>query len=114
MANRILPKNGVFQDFLGPNISETIFLKPTTERELKIISMSFKGGKAPGYDHLPMHLVKNSFYIILIFPNNLKTAKIIPISKAGDVDIFTNYRPISILSSFSKIFEKIMYNRLIA
>ena len=82
-----------------------------------MISISFKGGKAPGLDHIPMHLVKNSFDIISkplmylinlshqkrIFPNNLKTAKIIPIFKAGDVDIFTNYRPISILSSFSKI-----------
>ena len=89
--------------------------------------MLFKGEKAPGYDHIPMHLVKNSFDIISkplmylinlsvekgIFPNNLKTAKITPIFKAGDVDIFTNYRPISILSSFSKIYEKIMYNRLL-
>ena len=89
--------------------------------------MSFKGGKAPGHDHIPMHLVKNSFDIISkplmylinlslekgIFPNNLKTAKIIPIFKASDVDIFTNYRPISILSSFCKIYEKIMYNRLL-
>ena len=48
-----------------------------------------------------------------IFPNDLKTAKVIPIFKAGDVDIFTNYRPISILSSFSKIYEKVMYNRLL-
>ena len=74
-----------------------------------------------------MHLVKNSFDIISkpvmylihlslekgIFPNNLKTANIIPIFKAGDIDIFTLYRPISILSSFSKIYEKIMYNRLV-
>jgi hypothetical protein len=48
-----------------------------------------------------------------IFPNNLITAKVIPIFKAGDVDIFTNCRPISILSSFSKIYEKVMYNRLL-
>ena len=82
-----------------------------------MISIPLKGGKAPGLDHIPMHLVKNSFDIISkplmylinlslqkrIFPNNLKTAKIIPIFKAGDVDIFTNYRPISILSSFSEI-----------
>jgi potassium voltage-gated channel Eag-related subfamily H protein 8 len=44
---------------------------------------------------------------------NLKTAKVIPIFKAGDVDIFTNYRPVSIPSSFSKIYEKVMYNRLL-
>jgi hypothetical protein len=108
-------------------MSETIFLKPTTEHELKIISMSFKGGKAPGYDHIPLHLVKNLFDIISkplmrvinislekgIFPNDLKMAKVIPLFKAGDVDIFTNCRPISILSSFSKIYEKVMYNRLL-
>ena len=60
LASRILPANCVFRDFLGPNISETMFLKPTTEHELKNISMSFKGGKTPGYDHIPMHLVKKS------------------------------------------------------
>jgi hypothetical protein len=104
-------------------MSETIFLKPTTEHELKIISMPFKGGKAPGYDHIPMHLfdiISKPLMRVInislekgIFPNDLKMAKVIPIFKAGDVDIFTNYKPISILSSFSKIYEKVMYNRLL-
>ena len=48
-----------------------------------------------------------------IFPDQLKVAKIIPIFKTGEADIFTNYRPISILSSFSKIYERVLYNRLI-
>ena len=39
-------------------------------------------------------------------------AKIVPIFKNGDKKIVSNYRPISVLSSFSKIFEKIMYVRL--
>ena len=39
-----------------------------------------------------------------------KLAKVVPIFKSGDSTKMTNYRPISILSFFSKIFEKRMYN----
>jgi Notch-like protein len=42
-----------------------------------------------------------------IFPDQQKEAKIIPIFKTDEADIFTNYRPISILSSFSKIYERV-------
>ena len=44
-----------------------------------------------------------------IFPDDLKIAKITPIYKADDL---SNYRPISVLSCFSKILERIKYNRL--
>ena len=45
-----------------------------------------------------------------VFPSELKLAKVIPIFKSGDSTKMSNYRPISILSFFSKIFEKLMYN----
>ena len=48
-----------------------------------------------------------------IFPDELKIAKVIPIYKFGDNTSIENYRPISVLSVFSKVFEKIMYNHLI-
>jgi hypothetical protein len=47
-----------------------------------------------------------------IFPSSLKIAKVIPVFKNGDHSNFSNYRPISILPSFSKIFEKIIVERL--
>ena len=47
-----------------------------------------------------------------IFPDDLKIAKVTPIYKADDKSDLTNYRPISVLSCFSKILEWIMYNRL--
>ena len=47
-----------------------------------------------------------------IVPDQLKVAKIIPIYKAGDKTNPDNYRPISLLCTFSKIFEKIMAQRL--
>lgn len=37
------------------------------------------------------------------FPTKMKTAKVIPLYKSGDKDLFTNYRPVSILPQFSKI-----------
>ena len=45
-------------------------------------------------------------------PSELKLAKVIPLYKSGDKDSVANYRPISLLTSFSKIFEQVIYNRL--
>ena len=47
-----------------------------------------------------------------IFPQDLKTAKVIPVFKKDDNSKFDNYRPISILNSFSKIYEKVVYQQL--
>ncbi len=48
-----------------------------------------------------------------IFTDHLKKAKVIPVYKAGNRCDINNYRPVSILSAFSKIYEKIIANRLI-
>jgi hypothetical protein len=48
-----------------------------------------------------------------IFPTRLKYAEIKPLYKKGDLANISSYRPISLLTSFSKIFEKITYNKLI-
>ena len=45
-------------------------------------------------------------------PHQLKISKIIPLFKSGDRSLLDNYRPIALLSSFSKILEKIVCNRL--
>ena len=47
-----------------------------------------------------------------IFPDSMKIAKVIQVFKAGKKELVSNYRPISVLPCFSKIFEKIMYNRV--
>ena len=47
------------------------------------------------------------------YPTKLKISKIIPVFKNDDDLDPSNYRPISLLSVFNRIFEKTMYNRLI-
>ena len=48
-----------------------------------------------------------------IFPNSLKLSRIVPIRKSGKREICDNYRPIALLSSFSKILEKIVSLKLV-
>jgi hypothetical protein len=49
-----------------------------------------------------------------IVPTQLKIAKVVPVFKAGDRSIMDNYRPISLLNTFSKVLERVVHNRLSA
>src|SRR5437867_11859207 len=63
-------------------------------------------------DLMNFSIIVNSSFELVIFPLQLKLAKVCPICKSGSDKDFNNYRPISVLPSFSKIFEKLVYNRL--
>ena len=57
----------------------------------------------------------NKCYSQGYFPYELKTAKVIPLFKnKGDINDITNYRPISLLSVLSKLFEKLVHKKLYA
>ena len=64
-------------------------------------------------DEIISKIVKYSFQTG-IFPDDLKAARICSIFQDGEKHLLTNYRPISILLGFSKIFEKALYNRLLS
>ena len=84
-----------------------------------------KTNKSPGYNHISFNTINNVFDFIVeslryifrnslaqgIFPEEMKIAEITPTYKGGDKENIVNYRPISFLLYFSKILEKIMYNR---
>ena len=61
----------------------------------------------------PLHYLINLSLESGYVPQELKLAKIIPVFKDGDKHEFTNYRPISLLSSFSKLLEKIVSRQII-
>jgi hypothetical protein len=61
-------------------------------------------------DHLSF--ICNMSIMSCVFPDCLKNAVVEPLYKKGDKSDITNYRPICMLTSFSKVLEKTMYHRL--
>ena len=59
-----------------------------------------------------LSLIINQSLSTGIFPDSLKTAKVIPIHRKDEKTIMSNYRPISILSVLSKIIESVMHLQL--
>ena len=75
---------------------------------MKIIKVS------SSYIFSPLRHIFNKALSTCIFPSCLKYAVIVPIYKKGDMmKNLNNYGPISILTSFSKILEKIICRRLL-
>lgn len=106
--------------------SPTMFFAPVTPEEISDIIIGLPNKKSTGEDEVPIKLIKECRYEFSIcfaniinksislgkFPEKLKTALIIPVFKKGDKCDKKNYRPISLLSIFSKIIEKIVALRL--
>ena len=61
----------------------------------------------------PLTHICNKSFISGLFPFEMKIANVVPIFKSGDDMVFSNYRPVSVLPVFSKLLERLMYNRLI-
>ena len=61
----------------------------------------------------PLTYTCNLSFLTGRFPDKLKITKVTPIFKSDNRKLVSNYRPISVLPVFSKIFEKLMYNRML-
>ena len=104
----------------------SFFLKPVTPHEVKLEILSIPNNKSSGLYSCSAQLLKRSCDIISpvlanflnksvslgAYPSKLIMFKVIPVYKADDETDACNYRPISLLSNFNRIFEKIMYNRM--
>ena len=64
------------------------------------------------FSYIPIKHISSLSFKQEIFPENLKIARVSPIFKKNKKFLFNNYRPISLLPCFSKLLDKIMYNRL--
>jgi hypothetical protein len=107
------------------NISEMKVI-PRTKFERKSIIKLLKSKTSAGYDGISSRIIKHCMNAVSrpinhicnaslnegVFPDRLKYAIVKPIHKKGDKTDVSNYRPISLLTTLSKIFEQVMYRRL--
>ena len=112
--------------YLETKIMSTFNFETVTGDDIMKITKEIAPKTSCGHDNLSTKLLKQvAPYISLtlalilnqslntgIFPDKLKIAKIVPLFKKGDEHVFDNYRPISLLPSISKIFEKVVCKQL--
>ena len=104
----------------------SLYLQPITESDILKHIRQLNPSKSTGPDGIPIKYIAMSALIIApvltrlynscistgTYPKFLKIGQIVPIHKGDAKDQCCNYRPISLLSSFSKIFEKCLYERI--
>lgn len=105
----------------------SMFFDPTTSQEVSSVIHNLKMKKSVGYDAISTSVVKNCESVLSpllatsfnhcisegYFPAELKISKVVPVFKKGDPSDVNNYRPISILPILNKVFEKLIYVRLL-
>jgi hypothetical protein len=118
LSTSIQPSSKHFSEYIKKSYFNSFVLFPTDAAEIIKIVSEIKNKSSAGYDNIPVNIMKSSIRCVAepiaaivnssintgIFPDALKIAKVCPIFKSGDKGDFQNYRPISVLSSFSKIF----------
>ena len=126
LANKIKMQPNSHEKYLGGTFQESMFISPVTKEEINSIISTF-GDTASGWDDIAprsikfvkeiiqkplMHICNLSFYTGIV-PEQIKIARVVPIYKHGDPSQFNNYRPVSVLNVFSKVYERLFYNRLL-
>ena len=112
---------------INNNMNTTAFsFRHTTAAKVEQILRGLNAKKATGQDRIPPKLVKpaarpishhlanifNQCVDISEFPDDAKLAEVVPLYKKGDNLNMTNYRPVSILPSMSKVLEKIILHQM--
>jgi len=104
----------------------SIYLYEVTINEVETLIKKLKNSSTAGWDEIPATLLKNTYQYYVkplthifnlsltqgVFPNELKLARVTPIYKSNNPQKVSNYRPISILPTISKLLERIMHARL--
>jgi len=127
LAQAIPQSNKSALDFLPDQVQELFSISPVNIQEIIEEIENLDANKASGpysiptkilklaKNHIaePLTLIMNTSFSTGVVPECLKIANIIPVFKQGSQINFSNYRPISLLSIFNRILEKLMSKRLI-
>ena len=125
LASSIPSSSKPANEFMPPPICNSLFLCPATADEIQL-EIAKLAGKAVGPSSIPISVLKilkselagplqvifNTSFLTGIVPDKFKLARVIPVFKKGSQTNLSNYRPISLLSVFNKLLEKLMFNRL--
>ena len=120
-------ENNVADHYLKGRNVNSIFVNPVTECEMTDVIKGLRNNSSPGWDGIKTDVIKEVCDIIVkplthiinmslnqgVVPDAIKVARVVPIYKAGDHKQIVNYRPVSVLTCLSKVFERLVYNRLI-
>ena len=115
-----------FKSYLKSPTEKTFSFSKVCEPEVQQILNQMKKKQSRGVDEISSQLLKvigkeicKSLTLIInqmietgIYPENFKIAKITPIHKKGDKNVISNYRPISLLPTLSKVFERVIHKQL--
>ena len=123
LQNGEFSNNNDFRSYLNNRVNESIFLSPTSPGDIEEIVGNLETDKASDVSILILkksikyisgHLAGffNQFMVLGTFPDILKVGKITPIYKKGDPQLLDNYRPVSVIPIFGKLFEKVIYSKL--
>jgi hypothetical protein len=128
LSQQIPPSSPSYKYYLThPNTNSFSFF-PTTSSEIYNFLSELDNSSTQGHDSLSASVIKPIAHIIAsplsviinhsfsnaLFPDTLKIAKVIPLYKSGSKSDPSNYRPISLLNTFSKIYEKAINARIIS
>ena len=107
-----------------PSVETRFEFKCITDNDARLAIDKLENKSSSGRDGLVNKLLKllkfelsksltliiNQMITTSVFPDSFKISNIIPLFKKGDSPLLSNYRPISLLPTISKIFERILYN----
>ena len=127
LASSIQNSDKKYYDYLHDPRFSSMYMGPIVEMDIIKIIDKFNQNKSAGNDNIGNFIIKKVAKEIVkpltsifnlsistgIVPEKLKIAKVIPIYKKQDAEVFSNYRPVSLLPCFSKILERLVFDKCV-
>ena len=126
VQNSINQHNGENLLNIVPRNENTFYMNPSRRREIVQIVKALK--KCSGVQAISLKVLRlgidvfsniisdlfNLSFLSSVYPSDFKVARVVPIFKSGNKSHIDNYRPISVLPVLNKIFEKLIFVRMLS